>query len=105
MRGPAEVDGAIEKKQAGALRILGGVEDDFAAGAVGAGAGISGGDLGGAAGEFSAGGDVERVKALMVVAAGSFVMPTTKIVPLGPALRSMTGVEVMPISGVIWPHP
>ena len=29
-------------------------------------------------------------------------MATVKSVPLGPCLRSMTGVEVIPISGLIW---
>ena len=60
----------IHEQQAGALRILAGVEDNFSAGAVRAGAGISGGDLGGAAGELCASGDVEGVQALMICAGG-----------------------------------
>jgi hypothetical protein len=32
-------------------------------------------------------------------------MATTKIVPCAPALRSITGVEVMPISGTTWLQP
>lgn len=32
-------------------------------------------------------------------------MATAYRIPCAPAARSITGVEVMPISGVTWPHP
>src|SRR6516164_4683916 len=35
----------------------------------------------------------------------SFVIATAYSTPFGPRLRSMTGVEVMPISGVMSPQP
>src|SRR5215472_2858694 len=67
MRGPGEIDCAADDEQAGALLILAGVEDDVAAGAVVAGAGIFGNDFDRAVVEFAALGGVEGVQALMVV--------------------------------------
>jgi hypothetical protein len=97
VRGPGGVEVAVEQQECGALGVLRGVEDDVSAVCVVAGAGIGSGDLGGAAGEFGSGGEVERMEA----PEESLLIPTVKRVPLVPLLRSITGVEVMPISGVI----
>ena len=64
--GPCQVDGVSNHEQAGALFILGGVEDDEASGTVVAGARILAGDIDGAVVKFGAGGGVESVQALVI---------------------------------------
>ncbi len=66
VRGPAHVDVAVEEEEGCSLGVLGGIEDYVAILGVVACAGIGCGDLGWAAGYFRAGGDVERVQALVV---------------------------------------
>src|ERR1019366_5131088 len=72
VRGPAEVNRAVDEEKAGTLFILGGVENHEATCAVVPGAGILGGDVDGAVKEFCASGGVEGVQALVIVAGAIF---------------------------------
>ena len=72
VRGPGKIDDVVDQEQAGAFDVLAGIEQDVAAGTVIAGAGILGGNFGGTFEEFGAGGGVEGVQALVIVAGGVF---------------------------------
>ena len=67
--------------------------------------GIFGGDVDGAFVEFVAGGGVESVEALMIVAGRILRHGDGVDDAVRPGGRLMTGVEVIPISGVTWEQP
>ena len=107
MRRPGSVNHTVQQQQPAPFLVLGRIKHDVGADMVVARAGIFGGDGHGRQ-PVGAGGQIQRVQALKIggrVVGHHLLMATTNIVPLGPSCRSMTGVAVMPISGVTWLQP
>jgi len=104
MRRPGRIDHPAQQEQTAPLDILCGIEDDIGAVAVVSLSRVGGNDRP-RPDPIGSRGKIQRVQALEIVAIASLLIASTNMVPFVPSARSMTGVAVMPISGVTWPQP